>query len=124
MKYSIITLLLLALLSSFTVSSELNNGDDPADCLDELDVPKRFTPNGDEENDIFSIPFPCDPQTFEIEIFDRFDAQLFVSKDFKFAWTGNDLKGNPCQNDVYNWKIRYMYQMNYVEVSGQVLLLR
>lgn len=124
MKYSLITLFTFVLLSSFTLSSTLRFGDDPAGCLDDLDVPKRFTPNGDGENETFSIPFPCDPQSFEIEIFDRFDDQLFVSKDFKFEWTGNDLKGNPCQNDVYNWKIRYMYQMNYVEVSGQVLLLR
>ncbi len=124
MKYSIVTLFVCALLSSFTISSELNFGGDPAGCLDDLDVQKRFTPNGDGESETFYIPFPCDPQSFEIEIFDRFEEELFVSKDFKFAWDGNDLKGNPCQNDVYNWKIRYMYQMNYVEVSGQVLLLR
>lgn len=124
MKFNLLIVSAFLILSSLTTQLSTGIEDNPANCLDDLDVPKQFTPNGDNENEIFSIPFPCDPQSFEIQIFNRFEEELFVSKDFKFVWDGNDAKGIPCQSDVYDWKIRYMYQMNYVEVSGQVLLLR
>ena len=124
MKYSALIRFLFILLSSLTSGNFNYGGYDPANCLDDLDVPTSFTPNGDSLNDFFAIPFPCDPQSFEIEIFDRYEVELFVSKDFNFVWYGRDKNGLECQNDVYDWKIRNMYQMNYVEVSGQVLLMR
>jgi len=96
MKFNLLIVSAFLLLSSLTMQFSTGIADDPANCLDDLDVPKKFTPNGDSLNDIFSIPFPCDPQSFEIQVFNRFQEELFVSKDFKFVWDGNDSKGVPC----------------------------
>lgn len=97
---------------------------DPDNCLDDLDVPKRFTPDGDQLEDVFVIPFPCKPEFFEIHIADRLAEEVFVANVYTFSWNGNDKKGVACVSGIYDWKIKYMYHMNFVEVSGQVLLLR
>lgn len=95
-KFSALILFLFILLSSFYSGNFNYAGDDPANSLDDLDVPTSFTPTGDSLNDFFAIPFPCDPQSFEIEIFDRYELELFVSNDFKFVWDGLDKKGFEC----------------------------
>lgn len=97
---------------------------DPSNCLDDLDVPKRFTPDADGTEDTFSIPFPCKPEFFEIKMTDRLSEVVFTANEYTFIWDGTDKKGLPCVSGIYDWSIKYMYQMNFVEVAGQVLLLR
>lgn len=98
--------------------------DDPDDCLDNLEVPKRFTPNGDGIDDVFTINFPCPPESCEIQLFDAAETEVFITKKHVFEWNGLNKEQKPCESGIYSWKLRYMYHMNYVERKGQVLLLR
>jgi gliding motility-associated-like protein len=97
---------------------------DPDNCLDDLKIPKRFTPDGDTLDDFFIVDFPCRPESFEFQIWDMAGKQVYVVKSSEVQWNGDDAEGKPCDSGIYNWKIKYMYHMNYVERKGQTLLLR
>lgn len=123
----IVTLVLGVGLISLALSSSTHPTHyslDPDDCLDDLEVPKRFTPDGNDTNDVFMINWPCNPESFEIQIFDRFGNKVFNDKKGNVEWNGLNLENRPCESGVYAWKLAYMYHMKYVERNGQVLLLR
>lgn len=127
MKKRILALLALScVLALVSLSNPLTIpvDDDPDNCLDNLEVPKRFTPDGNDTLDVFTIDFPCVPESFEIQIFDRFQEEVFIVKTHVFEWNGLNKKQRPCESGIYSWKIRYMYHMSYVERKGQLLLLR
>ena len=102
------------------------NAQDPDNCLENINVPKRFTPNGDDTLDVFTIDFPCAPESFDIQLFDNATGELvFVSKKHTFEWNGlHKQTMHPCPSGVYDWKMSYTYHMKFVERKGQVLLLR
>ncbi len=128
MKKILITLLVTGI--GFTLAS-LNNptvytnpDQDPDNCLDNLQIPQRFTPNGDTINDVFIIDFPCPPESCEIQLFDMNGKEVYITKTSNVHWNGDDTEGKPCPSGIYDWKVRYMYHMKYVERKGQTLLLR
>lgn len=111
-------------LSLSTSNKVFSDKTDPDNCLDDLEVPKRFTPNGDGIDDVFTIKFPCPPESCEIQLFDAAETEVFITKKHIFEWNGLNKEQRPCDSGIYSWKLRYMYHMNYVERKGQVLLLR
>lgn len=115
---------LIVLALTLSVSNPNPSKYSDSTCLDNLDVPTRITPDGDNIDEVFSIHFPCKPEFFEIHMSDRFAEEVFASNDNAFIWNGSDKKGIPCVSGIYDWKIKYMFEMSFVEVSGQVLLLR
>jgi len=68
-------------------------------------VPNSFTPNGDGVNDFFTI-LGEEITDFNLQIFDRWGALIFVSTDINKNWDGK-FKGKLVQQDAYIWKIRY-----------------
>jgi gliding motility-associated-like protein len=99
-------------------------GPDPDNCLDNLKIPQRFTPDGDTLDDMFIVDFPCQPESYEFQVFDMTGKEVYITKTATIQWNGDDKEGNPCASGIYDWKIRYMYHMKYVERKGQTLLLR
>jgi gliding motility-associated-like protein len=99
-------------------------------CIDPdvtLFVPNAFTPNDDGINDMF---FPqgvgMDPDHFEMWIFDRWGNMIFYTDDFAKGWDGM-VQGhsNPCQQDVYVWKIKAADMLgNKHNLIGHVTLVR
>jgi trimeric autotransporter adhesin len=78
--------------------------------LDELVyyIPNSFTPNGDEQNNIFQPVFTSgfDPYSFRLLIFNRWGEILFESKDTKVGWDGT-YNGVLVQEGVYSWTVAF-----------------
>ncbi|CAN5918948.1 hypothetical protein BH11BAC7_BH11BAC7_11990 [soil metagenome] len=99
-------------------------------CIDPdvtLFVPNAFTPNGDGANDIFfPVGVGMDPEHFEMWIFDRWGNMIYYTDDFAKGWDGM-VQGhtNPCQQDVYVWKIKANDLLgNKHNLIGHVTLVR
>lgn len=58
------------------------------DC--DLDVPNIFTPNGDGQNDFFTIS-ANGIETFSIVIYNRWGSKVFESDDISKSWDGKDV---------------------------------
>ncbi|NOQ74681.1 MAG: hypothetical protein GQ574_21895 [Crocinitomix sp.] len=113
---------IVASLNQPTIDSDFDK--DPDNCLDNLKIPQRFTPDGDTLDDLFIVDFPCRPESFEFQVWDMSDKEVYVVKSSDVVWNGDDKEGKPCDSGIYKWQIKYMYHMSYVERKGQTLLLR
>ncbi|HYG15955.1 MAG TPA: gliding motility-associated C-terminal domain-containing protein, partial [Bacteroidia bacterium] len=86
-------------------------------------VPNAFTPNGDGLNNKFLI-VTGSIKTFQIDIYNRWGEFLFTSNDVDVSWDGT-FKGEPCQEGVYIYKLRYTGADNMIKVmAGNITLLR
>jgi gliding motility-associated-like protein len=97
-------------------------------CPSFLYVANAFTPDGDGLNDFFS------PKAFNLEgdynfyIYNRWGELIFQSSDLNTQWDGKYM-GNPCQMDVYVWKVYYSVEHpdgnpRKEQKTGRVSLLR
>jgi len=87
-------------------------------------VPNTFTPNGNGLNDVF-MPAIMGGEQYHFMIFDRWGMLIFETYDVNTGWDGR-FKGNPCQEDVYVWKVDYfdVEHLESVAVIGHVNLIR
>ena len=89
------------------------------ESCDSVYIPIAFTPNKDGLNDIFK-PASAILQTYQMEIFNRWGASIFLSNSLENGWDGT-YKGVDCPEGVYNYivsgtdavgkpiKVRYNY---------------
>lgn len=69
-------------------------------------IPNTFTPNGDGLNDIFNVKgVGFKIENFSMEIFDRWGAAIYYTKDVMKGWDGA-AKGGMSQDAVYIYKIK------------------
>jgi gliding motility-associated-like protein len=86
-------------------------------------VPNTFTPNGSGNNEIF-FAYGTNVTEFEMIIFDRWGNLIFQSNDITKGWDGT-YKNNPCQEDVYVWRIIWSdAQQRRHKMMGHVNLIR
>lgn len=95
----------------------------PDDCLDSLNIPESFTPNGDSYNDAFAIYFPCPPEEFEINIFNRWGEEVFMSLDHQFKWYA-EYKGSQLPSGVYFWTMTYTFNGAEIKRNGDLTIIR
>jgi gliding motility-associated-like protein len=90
----------------------------------EIYIPNVFTPNGDNNNDIFLAKGQYFSD-FKMLIFDRWSRAIFESDDIKNGWDGKLMDGTDAQIDNYAYKILGMSEAGHkYEKKGSVLLLR
>lgn len=82
-------------------------------------VPNSFTPNYDGINDTF-LPvfssFGLDPNTFDMEIFDRWGQSLYHTKDNTKGWDGSiQNKGGDLMKQE-----TYLYKIKYRDITGKI----
>lgn len=96
------------------------------DCADScaISVPNAFTPNNDDRNDAWTWVGECQPDEFEITVFNRFGELVFASSDPADSWDGS-FKGTVSQEGVYVYHLSYRlpYQ-DRQERYGHLTLLR
>lgn len=80
----------------------------PDEFQNSVYVPNIFTPNGDGNNDFFTMSHSnhMPIQNYRIEIFSRWGDLVFISENADQAWDGK-FKNKECGTGVYVWVIRY-----------------
>lgn len=97
-------------------------------CIDDgftIWVPNSFSPNNDGLNDVF-LPQGTgwNPETYTLEIINRWGITVFKTGDVNNAWDGKTL-GSKTINDVYIWKINITDVFKHEhELTGHVMVLR
>jgi gliding motility-associated-like protein len=88
-------------------------------------IPKAFTPNGDNLNDILKIQYGAGLKTFNfLKIFNRWGNIVFQTTNLNQGWDGN-VNGNPQEMDAYTYFISYItYKDEAVSKTGSFILLR
>ena len=84
-----------------------------------LVIPRFFTPNGDNSNDVFQPEGIDLSEEFSIEIYDRFSKLVFQSNDLNFQWDGS-YNGRTLPASDY-W---YRIQVGSRILNGHVALVR
>lgn len=92
---------------------------------DETDVyiPNAFSPNGDNNNDVFRIQSNFIDEV-ELSIYDRWGEKIFETKDKNFWWDGT-YKGKLLPPDVYGYYFKVLcIDGNTYFKKGNVTLIR
>lgn len=93
------------------------------DTCPDFAIPNAFTPNGDDMNEVFKV-VGIGLHEFELMIFNRWGQMIYRSEDQDEGWDGT-YKGNPCQIDVYVYKLVYKgLGLSRHEKVGRVALIR
>ncbi len=99
-------------------------------CILQLGMPNVFTPNGDEENDIFRPFYNVQPRDFESYrfcVYSRWGEKVFETTDPDQGWDGT-FKDELAVSDVYIWTLegrtRFGGEIDEKDRSGDVTLLR
>lgn len=88
-------------------------------------VPNAFSPNGDNNNEIFlPIVTGVRRQGYEFKVYDRWGRLVFETNDPFKGWDGS-IYGTPALTDVYVWLVEGTFATNDRFVKkGSVTLLR
>jgi gliding motility-associated-like protein len=90
---------------------------------EDLYVPNAFTPDGDNNNDFFSVKSQ-NITDMNVIIFDRWGQEIYTSSDPSFKWDGT-CKGKPVQQDVYVYLIKAKgFHGKRFDLAGSVTVLR
>ena len=85
-------------------------GTPPTAGVEGIFVPTGFSPNGDGQNEIFSIIMGLNVKSFTFYIYDRWGNRILHSSDPGLTWDGT-FNGEPVNSGVY----AYMYQIEFTD---------
>jgi len=90
-----------------------------------VSIPKAFTPNNDNLNDILKIEYGAGLKVFHfLKIFNRWGNIVFQTTNLNQGWDGN-MNGIPQEMDAYTYFISYVtYKDEPVSKTGSFILLR
>jgi gliding motility-associated-like protein len=90
-----------------------------------ISIPKAFTPNGDNLNDVLKIEHGAGLKTFNfIKIYNRWGNLVFQTSNVNQGWDGLT-NGIPQEMDAYTYFISYItYKDEPVSKTGSFILLR
>jgi len=90
-----------------------------------VSIPKAFTPNRDNLNDVLKIEYGAGLKTFNyLRIFNRFGKIIFQTNRLTDSWDGK-YNGIDQEMDAYTYLIDYItYKDEHITKTGSFLLLR
>ncbi len=81
----------------------------------EVMIPNVFSPNGDKNNDMFSIDLDG-LVSMDIEIYSRWGLKVYESKSLDAGWDGYNMNSHkPCEDGTY------YYIINTIDLKGEKL---
>lgn len=90
-------------------------------------IPNSFTPDGDENNNIFKWVFTSgfDPYSFNITVYNRWGECIFESNDPNGYWDGT-YNNTMCQAGIYAYRVffKHIGDDGKHEMIGNLLLLK
>ncbi|MCH2229402.1 MAG: CotH kinase family protein [Crocinitomicaceae bacterium] len=113
---------------------EVNNGSNPLDacspnatgidCVNGIHVPTGFSPNGDGNNDTYTIIVGKDVLSFTFSLYDRWGNRMLVTSEKGFEWDGT-LNGVALSAGVYAYVLEAVYMNGEGELrSGNITLVK
>jgi len=94
-------------------------------CNTVLEMPNVFTPNGDNNNDLFLPIIAVSVNYYQLRIYNRWGQEIFYSERPQFAWDGRTTAGVEVPSGTYFWVINYTDpEGNEDSLKGTVSLLR
>jgi len=85
---------------------------------------EAFTPNGDGVNDQWLVTTGSCLKTATVQVFNRYGAKVFESKDYKNNWNG-EYKGKPLADGTYYFVISFQLVNGETQyLKGNVTILR
>ncbi len=117
-----------------TDGDENANGSNPLDpcdpnasgqeCITGVHIPTGFSPNGDGNNETYSIIVGKDVVSFKFFIYDRWGNRMYISDEKGFEWDGS-YQGEDCNAGVYPYMMEIVYIDGTSELrSGNITLLK
>ncbi len=114
--------------------TEVNNGSNPLDACDPnkvgvacnpgILVPTGFSPNGDNNNDVFRVFAGNDVKSFKISVYDRWGNKMFETTESGYSWDGN-YKGKALNPGIYAYMLEIIYKNGTADLkSGNITLIR
>lgn len=95
------------------------------DCEVILDMPNVFTPNGDEDNEVFTPRRIKGVTGMNTSIYNRWGKEVFTSNSLTIGWTGKSSGENDPSSGVYYWTISYTDRNGHQgNLKGIITLLR
>ena len=89
-----------------------------------ITVPNAFTPNGDGQNDYFTIPALRFYELISLQIYNRWGELVFQTEQHQPGWNGR-INGSPAPPGVYTYIIQLRSPMGLpIQRQGNVTLLR
>lgn len=90
-----------------------------------VSIPKAFTPNRDNLNDVLKIEYGAGLKTFNyFRIFNRFGKIIFQTNSLTDSWNGK-YNGIDQEMDAYTYLIDYVtYKDEHITKTGSFLLIR
>jgi gliding motility-associated-like protein len=97
----------------------------PANCCTDVWLPNAFTPNNDNNNDIYKLVTASGIQIIDFIISDRWGNKVFNTTDQYTGWDGN-FNNIPAENGsyVYLFKYRCDFDGNIYIKKGDITLVR
>ncbi len=113
---------------------EVGDGSDPLDvcdpnasleiCILGIHIPTGFSPNGDGNNDIYSIIVGRDVLSITFSIYDRWGNRMLKSTDFDFEWDGL-YNNEPVNSGVFAYMVEVRYTDGRTEsLTGNITLVK
>ncbi|MFK7807515.1 MAG: gliding motility-associated C-terminal domain-containing protein [Saprospiraceae bacterium] len=97
------------------------------DCPCRAVLPNAFTPDGDGENDIFTLLKTCDVSDYRMMIYNRWGELVFESNNAEKGWNGTH-NGIAAPMDSYIYRCFYNIenggQIELMEKKGSLTLIR
>jgi len=94
-------------------------------CPNTIFIPDAFTPNNDGLNDYFQIKGD-NIEKIHFEIYNKWGGRIYISDTINNLWDGK-FKNNPCQPDVYYYKIIFTTKQNPANekiLTGNVTIIK
>lgn len=111
----------------FTLVAENTCGLDTAiDCgniYPDIFIPNAFSPNGDNENELFKLKTSSSLNLISFEIFNRFGEKVFKTTNPIEGWDGK-YKDQKCEVGVYYYLVQFKAGEEKKQLKGDVTLLR
>lgn len=83
-------------------------------------VPNAFSPNGDAFNDYWEVFQDCPWTSFELQLYDRWGAQVYRTNQPNPGWDGT-IGGKPAPEGVYVYRIQYQYNIQPLRIHENTL---
>ena len=105
------------ILGCYTVTAYDLNGNE-SDLSEEVcvtnfpiyELPNAFTPNGDNQNDLFVPRGRCFVDRVDLKIFNRWGQLVFETEDPAINWDGNNLNGDALPSGTYHYVVQVFEQ--------------